>query len=94
MLRGGVWHLVEPQAGALTINVGDMAQVLSNDHFVASDHRVLKSSTHDRYSRAFFFNPRVRADIQPLPSLAAADGELTTATVCESHTSVAVMTTH
>lgn len=76
MLRDGVWHIVEPQAGALTINVGDMAQVLSNDHFVASDHRVLQSSSHDRFSRAFFFNPAYKADIQPLPSLVAADGAL------------------
>ena len=27
VLREGVWHLVKPQRGALTINVGDMAQV-------------------------------------------------------------------
>jgi len=74
VLREGVWHLVKPQRGALTINVGDMAQVLTNDVFVASNHRVLRSTAHDRYSRAFFFNPVYSADIQPLPSLAASGG--------------------
>lgn len=76
VLRDGLWHLVEPQAGALTINVGDMAQVLTNDGFLASNHRVLQSSTHDRYSRAFFWNPVYNADIQPLPSLVDAQGVL------------------
>lgn len=50
-----------------------MAQVLSNDHFIAANHRVLQSSTYDRYSRAFFFNPKSSADIAPLPGLVAAD---------------------
>ena len=50
-----------------------LLQVLTNDVFVASNHRVLRSTAHDRYSRAFFFNPVYSADIQPLPSLAASE---------------------
>lgn len=67
--RGSEWVLVRPIRHALTINVGDMAQVLSNDTFLAPVHRVLPSA-HDapRYSIPFFFNPSMRADIQPLPA--------------------------
>lgn len=48
VLRDGVWHLVKPLKGAFTINVGDMAQVLTNDKFFASNHRVLQSKDSDR----------------------------------------------
>jgi hypothetical protein len=43
-----------------------MAQVATNDKFFASNHRVLQSSTRERFSRAFFFNPSHSVDIQPL----------------------------
>lgn len=63
----GQWQLVEPIPGALTINVGDQCQVLSNDRFKAPLHRVLPSRGRKRYSAPFFFNPRPDADISPLP---------------------------
>eukprot|EP00879_Flechtneria_rotunda_P009471 GHRR01009914.1.p1 GENE.GHRR01009914.1~~GHRR01009914.1.p1 ORF type:complete len:398 (+),score=78.90 GHRR01009914.1:2576-3769(+) len=65
VLHGGQWHLVPPVPGALTINVGDMAQVFTNDRFYASNHRVLQSELSPRYSRAFFFNPSHGANIEP-----------------------------
>lgn len=77
MLRDGTWHLVKPLEGALTINVGDMAQVLTNDLFVASNHRVLQSTSRERYSRAFFFNPMYTADIEPLQSLTQGEANST-----------------
>ena len=46
-----------PVAGALTINVGDMLQVYSNDRYVAPLHRVLANREKHRYSAPFFFNP-------------------------------------
>lgn len=73
VLREGVWHLVQPLPGAFTINVGDMAQVATNDKFFASNHRVLQSSSRPRYSRAFFFNPSHSVDIQPLQVEAVGD---------------------
>lgn len=62
----GRWQLVEPIPGALTINVGDQAQVLSNDRYKAPLHRVQASRGRRRYSVPFFFNPRPDADIAPL----------------------------
>jgi isopenicillin N synthase-like dioxygenase len=44
-------------------------QVFTNDAFYASNHRVLKSVSSERYSRAYFFNPSFKADIAPSPGL-------------------------
>ena len=61
--KNGEWRTVAPIPGALTINVGDMCQVLSNDEFKAPVHRVLAPREHRRYSAAFFFNVRKKGGI-------------------------------
>eukprot|EP00884_Botryococcus_braunii_P020126 jgi/Botrbrau1/6798/Bobra.0153s0001.1 len=65
--QGGQWHTVEPIEDALVINVGDMAQVLSNDKYKAPLHRVLASKDVPRYSAPYFFNPSYDAVCGPLP---------------------------
>ena len=42
VLRDGTWHLVQAVPGALVINIGDIAQVWSNDRYRASLHRVAR----------------------------------------------------
>lgn len=65
--QDGEWVPVDPVAGALTINLGDMLQVMSNDRLKAAQHRVRASSAlHERHSIAFFYNPSYAADIAPL----------------------------
>jgi isopenicillin N synthase-like dioxygenase len=66
--RDGKWFLVEPRADALVVNIGDVAQVWSNDRYRAALHRVVTSSTMDRYSAPFFFNPGYDANYAPLPT--------------------------
>ena len=39
VLHDGAWVLVEPSAGALVVNLGDMLQVWSNDRYEAPLHR-------------------------------------------------------
>lgn len=68
LFRDGRWHLVRPRPGTLTINIGDIVQVWSNDRYPAPLHRVLASSEAPRYSAPFFFNPAQAADYAPLPS--------------------------
>eukprot|EP00752_Nemacystus_decipiens_P006241 g5629.t1 len=63
----GRWVSIPPVDGALTINVGDMLQVWSNDLFVAPEHRVLSQAGRDRFSAPFFYNPAYHAEIAPLP---------------------------
>jgi isopenicillin N synthase-like dioxygenase len=66
--REGGWHLVEPRRDALVINIGDIAQVWSNDRYAAALHRVLANSDAERFSVPFFFSPRYSAEYAPLPS--------------------------
>ena len=68
VLHNDRWHTVQPQADALVINLGDIAQVWSNDAYRAPLHRVLANKARDRLSAAFFFNPSYSASYAPLPS--------------------------
>ncbi len=70
--RDGRWHLVEPRAGALVVNIGDVVQVWSNDQYRAALHRVVTNPAQDRYSVPFFLNPSWEATFQPLPAAVAA----------------------
>ena len=67
--RGGQLVLIEPVPGALTVNLGDMLQVWSNDHYRSPIHRVVASSDHTRYSAPFFWNPSYATVCEPLPDL-------------------------
>lgn len=68
----GQWTLIEPQPNAFIVNTGDMLQVLSNDQFVAPEHRVLGSVEGQyRLSAAYFFNPPYAQMIEALPRKAA-----------------------
>ncbi len=69
VFRDEKWFPVEPLAGALVINIGDIVQVWSNDRYRAPAHRVLASRDRDRYSLPFFFNPSYDAEYAPLPAL-------------------------
>ena len=64
--KDGAWVPVDPVPGGLIINIGDMAQVWSNDAYVAPVHRVLAMEQRERLSLAFFFNPAYPAVIRPL----------------------------
>jgi len=65
----GEWHTVAPNPEALTINIGDIVQVWSNDRYSAPLHRVLASAEAVRYSAPFFYNPDYRIDYAPLPGV-------------------------
>tara|TARA_R110002110_G_scaffold413729_1_gene641642 strand:- start:136887 stop:137816 length:930 start_codon:yes stop_codon:yes gene_type:complete len=66
VLSGETWVDVTPVAGALTINIGDMLQVWSNDKYKAPLHRVRASKDKARYSAAYFCNPHYSAVVRPL----------------------------
>ena len=57
VLHDGVWHLVPPEPGTFTINIGDVVQVWSNDDYPAPLHRVIANQRLERYSTAYFLNP-------------------------------------
>jgi isopenicillin N synthase-like dioxygenase len=72
VFRFGRWSLVEPLAGALVINVGDIVQVWSNDQYRAPLHRAFVNPTVERYSAAFFFCPGYETNYAPLESTVGA----------------------
>jgi len=67
--RGGRLVLIEPVPGALTINLGDMLQVWSNDRYRSPVHRVLANPERARHSAPFFWNPAYQTVCAPLPAL-------------------------
>jgi isopenicillin N synthase-like dioxygenase len=59
---------VEPVPGALVVNVGEMLQVATRGHLVATRHRVLPCPPGTtRQSIGFFWSPRLDAVLEPLP---------------------------
>ncbi|CAO2165097.1 unnamed protein product [Urochloa humidicola] len=69
----GEWMDVAPVAGALTVNIGDLLKVLSNDEYISLQHRVvIKSAQKPRVSIALFFNPIMHGEsdfFRPFPEL-------------------------
>jgi isopenicillin N synthase-like dioxygenase len=68
-LHDGEWHTVAPNPDALTVNIGDIVQVWSNDRYAAPVHRVLANAERERYSAPFFYNPSYDTDYAPLPGV-------------------------
>ncbi|XP_019195677.1 PREDICTED: 1-aminocyclopropane-1-carboxylate oxidase homolog 1-like isoform X2 [Ipomoea nil] len=49
------WVDVPPSPGALVVNIGDLLQLMTNDRFKSSEHRVLANQCGPRISVAGFF---------------------------------------
>ncbi len=64
---------IEPVPGALTINLGDMLRVWSNDRYRSPVHRVVAHADRDRVSAPFFFNPDYDTVCEPLATGSEAD---------------------
>jgi len=69
--RSGRWMPVEPPAGALAVNIGDMLQRLTNHVLPSTTHRVRNPqgarAAHSRYAMPFFLHPRGDFPIRTLP---------------------------
>ncbi|EOA16876.1 hypothetical protein CARUB_v10005101mg [Capsella rubella] len=75
VLQEGYWFDVPHVPGALIINIGDLLQLISNDNFVSSEHRVLANrASKARISVACFFftamtpNPTLYGPIREIVS--------------------------
>ncbi|OBJ55089.1 isopenicillin N synthase family oxygenase [Mycobacterium sp. 1423905.2] len=69
------WLDVLPLDGAFIVNIGELLEVATGGYLRATEHRVdLRSSSRERISVAYFFNPRLDARLPVLslpPELAA-----------------------
>ncbi|MFF4053774.1 isopenicillin N synthase family dioxygenase [Streptomyces chartreusis] len=60
---------VPPIPGAFVVNLGELLEVATRGYVRATLHRVVRPAPGvNRYSIPFFFNPRLDATMQPLPS--------------------------
>ncbi|WP_174274339.1 isopenicillin N synthase family dioxygenase [Sphingomonas bacterium] len=75
--RNGDWLPVQPGAGELAVNVGDMLQRLTNDVLRSTTHRVMNPAPerrgHARYSMPFFLHFRPDYRIETLPQCVSAE---------------------
>lgn len=59
---------VRPVEGAFVMNLGEMLQAATNGYLRATQHRVISPPAgKERYSIAYFYNPCLEANIQPVP---------------------------
>jgi len=75
--RSGEWLDINPPAGSLVINVGDMLQRLTNHVLPSTTHRVLNPSPErarfGRYSMPFFLHFAPDVEIATLPACVSAE---------------------
>ena len=72
------WINATPLKGSFVINCGDMLSHWTNGEYSSTVHRVVSPSTSgDRYSVPFFFNPDANAVVKPLKSVRSDSGDNT-----------------
>jgi len=74
--RSGQWQAVPYIPEAFVINIGDMMQRWTNEHWISTMHRVVNppaslAATRPRQSLAFFLHPNYDALIEAIPSTLA-----------------------
>jgi isopenicillin N synthase-like dioxygenase len=62
----GEWIAAPPVPGSFVINIGDMMQRWTNDHFVSTPHRVTNRTGRARYSIPLFFSTSYDTIVRPL----------------------------
>ncbi len=55
-----------PGKNAVIVLVGDMMQVISNEHFMALEHRVKTQPHSERHSMVYFLNPAYSVELKPI----------------------------
>jgi len=60
------WQSVEPKAGHFIVNLGDMLERWTNGMYRSTKHRVVVTSSCERYSAPFFYEPNFDAQVSCL----------------------------
>lgn len=75
--RNGEWIDINPPAGCLVVNIGDMLQRLTNNVLPSTSHRVVNPAPerqgYSRYSTPFFLHFRPGYEIRTLPNCISSD---------------------
>lgn len=62
----GTWLELDADPAVLVLNTGEVMHRWSNGRLLRTPHRVINRSGKERFSIPFFFDPDVRASIEPL----------------------------
>lgn len=71
--KEGDWISAPPVEDTFIINIGDLAQTLTNDRYSSTFHRVVNTSGKERYSIPFFMDLDFDAVVQPLETCVSAE---------------------
>ena len=66
--REGDWIDAPALPGTFIVNGGEMLRRWTNDHFLATPHRVINRSGRERYAIPFFFDCNIDWPITPVPT--------------------------
>jgi isopenicillin N synthase-like dioxygenase len=61
------WYPVDPLPQSLVVNTGELLQLLTQNYFIATPHRVVNRLPRERFSAAFFYSPDLTTRLDPLP---------------------------
>ena len=61
------WINVDPLNGSFVVNTGELLQLMTQNYFIATPHRVTNTNDNERYSCAFFYSPDLNTSLSPLP---------------------------
>ena len=70
---GWDWVPAPARPHCFLVNSGNILRRWTNDRFRSTEHRVLPSSTRDRYAIPFFFDPRTDVIVECLPTCQGPD---------------------
>jgi isopenicillin N synthase-like dioxygenase len=73
MNNAGEWVVAPPIRDTFVINFGLMMLHLTNDRYLAAQHRVINRYGRERYSIPFFINPDYDATLTTLPGFVSED---------------------
>ena len=65
--NSGEWLSVDPIPGTLVVNTGELLQLVTQNFFIATPHRVINRPGRERFSCAFFYSPDLSTPLTPLP---------------------------
>jgi isopenicillin N synthase-like dioxygenase len=68
----GRWIAAPPLPGSFLCNIGDMLERMTGGEYRSTPHRVRNTTSRDRLSFPFFFDPNFRAEIRPIAMTGAA----------------------
>lgn len=67
--KDDIWVPLKPLPNALTVNIGDMMEIVSNGVYKSIEHRAVVNSTERRLSLATFYTFNIDSELGPARSL-------------------------